>query len=359
MTVALHTHHVLIRNLIAKYRCYEVKTIGDSFMCAAHTPLQAVQLALAIQTTFHETSWGTDAIDCAYREFLSTQDPGQISGACWNGLRVRVGVHYGLGDIQLDPVTKGYDYYGTTVNTAARIESVCHGGQVGVSDVVYGAVRDSLSDVVWADLGPQPLRGLTEPIKLFQALPAGPLAGRTFPALRLHKQDTAQEVMDAELEIVTVGMSQQSSMLPAGAKSNSVAPAVSVSANSTVDSWRWAETHPLVLRGDVGLEEVRLHFAVVYATLSTLLTTQTERARDQMVSSLCERLHVPNFGVKGLTLQRTLRGLVFRVLPATVVSAQQQLQRRRNSKMSMSSPLSPELPLGSPLSPLFISSPSP
>lgn len=49
------------------------------------------------------------------------------------------------------------DYYGTVVNTAARIESVCHGGQIGVSQAVYDAVQDDLSDVEWEDFGWQPL----------------------------------------------------------------------------------------------------------------------------------------------------------------------------------------------------------
>lgn len=26
----------------------------------------------------------------------------------WNGLRVRIGIHYGLGEIKLDPVSQGY-----------------------------------------------------------------------------------------------------------------------------------------------------------------------------------------------------------------------------------------------------------
>ena len=56
-------------------------------------------------------------------------------GHSWNGLRVRVGIHCGYGEIRYDPVTKRYDYYGTVVNTAARIESVCHGGQIGISQV--------------------------------------------------------------------------------------------------------------------------------------------------------------------------------------------------------------------------------
>eukprot|EP00667_Euglena_gracilis_P002119 EG_transcript_2119 len=151
MASALSTHHALIRRVIADHRCYEVKTIGDSFMVAAHSPLQAVRLALAVQTSLHEYEWGTDAIDAVYRELLRTEEPGRVSRSCWNGLRVRVGIHYGLGDIQLDPVSQGYDYYGTVVNTAARIESVCHGGQIGVSQAVYDAVCHDLPEVVWED----------------------------------------------------------------------------------------------------------------------------------------------------------------------------------------------------------------
>ena len=51
----------------------------------------------------------------------------------WRGLRVRVGLHYGQANIILDEVTKGYDYYGTVVNAASRIESVAHGAQVSLS----------------------------------------------------------------------------------------------------------------------------------------------------------------------------------------------------------------------------------
>eukprot|EP00667_Euglena_gracilis_P002849 EG_transcript_2857 len=41
MAGALDTHHRLIRRLIARHQCYEVKTIGDSFMCATKSPAQA------------------------------------------------------------------------------------------------------------------------------------------------------------------------------------------------------------------------------------------------------------------------------------------------------------------------------
>eukprot|EP00667_Euglena_gracilis_P002824 EG_transcript_2832 len=61
MAHALDRHHELIRKLIAKHKCYEVKTIGDSFMCAAHAPRQAVEMSLAIQRVFFEFDWGTEA----------------------------------------------------------------------------------------------------------------------------------------------------------------------------------------------------------------------------------------------------------------------------------------------------------
>eukprot|EP00667_Euglena_gracilis_P005443 EG_transcript_5481 len=139
MAAALDAHHTLIRRLIAKYHCYEVKTIGDSFMCATRSPSQAVAFALALQEDFVRHDWGTDRIDRVYAALMPPDAEPEAAG-CWNGLRVRAGIHFGLGDIKLDPISKGYDYYGTVVNTAARIESVCHGGQTGVSAAVFEAL---------------------------------------------------------------------------------------------------------------------------------------------------------------------------------------------------------------------------
>eukprot|EP00668_Euglena_longa_P028653 GGOE01035944.1.p1 GENE.GGOE01035944.1~~GGOE01035944.1.p1 ORF type:complete len:1181 (-),score=399.66 GGOE01035944.1:658-4059(-) len=340
MAPALSTHHALIRQAIAKHHCYEVKTIGDSFMCAVRTPQQAVRLALAIQNTLHDHHWDT-AIDRTYIELLETNEVGRVSSSCWNGLRVRVGIHHGLGDIQFDAVTKAYDYYGTVVNTAARIENVCHGGQIGVSQEVYDVVKDSITDVVWSDLGCQSLRGLADCLHLYQVLPVGPLASRTFPALRLDKQSCIQATADVDLEVTVT--SHHSSAIASQIKSNSIAPSTS---NVTVEDWKWVETHPLVLHGDVCPEELKRLYTIAYSTLSTLLTTQTEKFRQHVVHGLCERLHVTNYGVKGPTLHRTLRGLVHRVLPATVMNAQQLLQKscltRQNSKLTL--PTSPLLP---------------
>ncbi|RNE99337.1 receptor-type adenylate cyclase [Trypanosoma rangeli] len=145
MSDAVATHHQLIRELIAKYRCYEVKTIGDSFMIACKSAFAAVQLVRELQRVFLRHAWGTSVLDDAYRKFEESraEEGAEAEGHVpptarldaavyrqhWNGLRVRVGVHTGLCDIRRDEVTERYDYYGGAVNMAARTESMGGGGQ--------------------------------------------------------------------------------------------------------------------------------------------------------------------------------------------------------------------------------------
>ena len=55
----------------------------------------------------------------------------------WRGPRIRIGVHYASAEsginVELDPIQKSYDYYGTPVNTAARFESLGASGQILMS----------------------------------------------------------------------------------------------------------------------------------------------------------------------------------------------------------------------------------
>ncbi|KAH9600962.1 Leucine-binding protein domain [Trypanosoma melophagium] len=199
MPDAVATHHRLIRALIAKYRCYEVKTIGDSFMIASRSVFAAVQLVRELQQSFLHHDWGTGAIDDAYHEFeegKAAEDDEYVPPTArldaavyrqyWNGLRVRAGMHTGLADIRHDEVTKGYDYYGSTSNTAARTESVANGGQVLLTRAAYMALSTAEREQVDVTaLGPVALRGVPKPVEMYQ-LDAVP--GRTFAALRLDRE---------------------------------------------------------------------------------------------------------------------------------------------------------------------------
>ena len=123
-----------------------------------------------------------------------------LSHECWHGIRVRIGINYGMGEPRKDPVTHGYDYYGTVVNTAARVEGVGHGGQTLLTaDVVNAMDPDVIrrAGAVAVSLGPQPLRGLDGPIVLTQVVPQ-PLSARRFPALRLHIEVDVTEESNTE-----------------------------------------------------------------------------------------------------------------------------------------------------------------
>ena len=76
---------------------------------------------------------------------------------------VRMGIHTG------EAVERDGDYFGPTVNRAARLMAIGHGGQVLVSHATEQLIRDSLPDgVALVDLGEHRLRDLSSPERVFQ-----------------------------------------------------------------------------------------------------------------------------------------------------------------------------------------------
>ena len=239
MAKSIDEHHVIIRACIAKHHMYEVKTIGDSFMVVSKSPDDALRFALDIQLQLQKHDWGTKAMDelytnanikakvpkakrCSNSAALETScsdaktQPHSTDGSlseegekervpviavslapkandccdcpyesCWNGLRVRVGVNFGRGEIRFDENTQGYDYYGPVVNEAARVEAVGHGGQIlALAEFVSSAVGVDTQLYSVTQLGIQALRGVDHTVTLVQIVPKE-LEGRKFPALRL------------------------------------------------------------------------------------------------------------------------------------------------------------------------------
>jgi adenylate cyclase len=75
-----------------------------------------------------------------------------------------VGIHAG------PVVVQDGDYFGRTVNLAARIAGQAGAGQVLVTDEVVAAAGSD--GVRFAALGPVRLKGFARPVRLHQALPA-------------------------------------------------------------------------------------------------------------------------------------------------------------------------------------------
>ncbi|CCD13049.1 unnamed protein product [Trypanosoma congolense IL3000] len=199
MPDAVAAHHNIVRSLISKYDCYEVKTVGDSFMIASRSITAGVRLAQELQQSFLRYDWKTAVFDDFYRNMevekseederytppTAHLDP-EVYRELWSGLRVRIGIHTGLCDIRHDEVTKGYDYYGRTPNMGARTESIANGGQVLLTHAAYMALSAAERDEFdVTSLGAVSLRGVPEPVEMFQ-LNAVP--GRRFAALRLDRE---------------------------------------------------------------------------------------------------------------------------------------------------------------------------
>ncbi len=110
--VEVRRHFTDVFRLIGEHRGAVVKTIGDAAMGAFRDPLDAIKASAAIQRTFHP---GRDDTPTRLRISLNT-------GPC---IAVRLNT-----DI---------DYFGHTVNIAAKLQALAESWQIAMSDTTYRA----------------------------------------------------------------------------------------------------------------------------------------------------------------------------------------------------------------------------
>ncbi len=83
-------------------------------------------------------------------------------------VRIRAALHTGAANRHLG------DYYGATVNRAARLRAIAHGGQIVISGATWEHVRDDLPvGVAVRDMGEHTLRDLAQPEHVYQIGVAG------------------------------------------------------------------------------------------------------------------------------------------------------------------------------------------
>jgi predicted ATPase/class 3 adenylate cyclase len=154
MQGALARHDTILRDAVESRRGHVVKMTGDGLHAAFATAEEAVAAALAAQQSLHGESWGPTG-----------------------PLLVRMGVHTGAAE------ARDGDYFGSSVNRAARLMSAAHGGQIVVSHATEELVRDDLGNgVSLVDLGEHRLRDLSRAERVFQLSADGLATG--FPPLR-------------------------------------------------------------------------------------------------------------------------------------------------------------------------------
>jgi class 3 adenylate cyclase len=126
-------HDQLVRNAIERQRGKIIKGLGDGFLATFDGPARAVHAGQAAALAAREA-----------------------------GLPIRVGLH--TGEIALE----GDDIAGLAVATAARVASIAGAGEVVVSSTVRDLVAGS--GLRFTDRGSHALKGLDEPLRLFQAV---------------------------------------------------------------------------------------------------------------------------------------------------------------------------------------------
>eukprot|EP00756_Hemistasia_phaeocysticola_P020414 Hpha_TRINITY_DN15717_c2_g2::TRINITY_DN15717_c2_g2_i1::g.36623::m.36623 len=177
MQQALQIHNTLLRAAATEYGGYECKVIGDAFFLAFSSVMKAVDFGLDAQTRLVASDWPPDVLSHPLCE--TTDGPG--GSVIWHGLRVRIGIHCGKVRPERNPVSGRMDYFGPTVNIAARVEAALKfGGLTGVTADVLNEVGDQLrsrGDVDIFRMDSVPLKGVSDPVEISVVLPQT-LSGR-------------------------------------------------------------------------------------------------------------------------------------------------------------------------------------
>jgi len=155
MKTALAEHDRILRAAVEAHNGRIVKTTGDGIHAVFDSPRDAVLCALDGQRTLAGNHWPEET----------------------GPLKVRMGMH--TGECQ----ERDGDYYGTTVNQAARIMGLGHGGQILLSGVTAVLLNDRPpSGGSFLRLGAYQLKGLLQSEDIYQLV--HPDLAPEFPPLK-------------------------------------------------------------------------------------------------------------------------------------------------------------------------------
>jgi predicted ATPase/class 3 adenylate cyclase len=168
MSIALARHDSILRDVIDRHHGHVFKTVGDAFCAVFSLAPDALRCAIAVQRVLGAEPWPAPAT-----------------------LRVRMALHSG------DCEERDGDYFGPTVNRAARLEATAHGGQVVLSGSTYELVGGEVPEGVrLRSMGQHLLKDLTRPESIYQLVIDG--LRDDFPALRTLDDPTAKNNLPAQ-----------------------------------------------------------------------------------------------------------------------------------------------------------------
>ena len=186
MRAGLKIHNSVMREVMQAFGGYEVKTIGDAFMIAFASTQDGVNFGLRVHELLREAVWPDSLLEDA--PICAEQ------GSLWGGLTVRIGVNTGPVTVEQNALTGRTDYFGHTVNVAARVESTCKPGAVAVPSDLWDTCSKGC-DAAVGDVESLELKGVSEPVDMRCLWPLS-LAGRKYTPLEAGLLPTGDTVMD-------------------------------------------------------------------------------------------------------------------------------------------------------------------
>jgi predicted ATPase/class 3 adenylate cyclase len=145
MKEALERHDAILRDAVESSNGHVVKTTGDGLMAVFASAVDGLSACLKAQHDLAREPWGQTG-----------------------PLRVRMALHVG------EAAVRNGDYFGPTLNRAARIMSAGHGGQVLLSAAAAAVVTDDLPNgSTLRDLGDHQLKDLGRAERVFQLVHPG------------------------------------------------------------------------------------------------------------------------------------------------------------------------------------------
>ena len=152
-------HFDFLFEIVDQYNGAVIKTIGDAIMATFTSADDGLKAAIAMQARMQNFNQRSNQ--------LSGSNSGSNSGSGEDQLILKVGVHTGACiSVNLNDRS---DYFGTTVNTAARVQGLSQG-----NDIVFTAALKNQTQAIESinhyicEQSAVMLKGLSEPIEIFR-----------------------------------------------------------------------------------------------------------------------------------------------------------------------------------------------
>jgi len=154
MQAALARHDRLLRHAIGSFGGCIVKSTGDGLLAVFAAAADALAACVAAQRALQAPE--ADASD---------PEPAASDARMPVSLKVRMGLHTGVAEL------RDGDYFGGSLNRAARIMSAAHGEQILLSVATAELARGLLPEgVTLREMGEHRLKGLLDPERLLQVV---------------------------------------------------------------------------------------------------------------------------------------------------------------------------------------------